>query len=36
MTAGNLMKMWFFLIFFAVLYGVIATIALEFVDRDQR
>ena len=35
-TTGHLMRMWGMLLAFTLLYGVIATISLEFVDRDKR
>ena len=35
-TTGHLLSMWGILLFFALLYGVIATISLEFVDKDKR
>ena len=33
---GHLLKVWLLLAAFAVLYGVIGTIFLEFIDRDKR
>lgn len=35
-TTEHLLHMWLILIAFTILYGVIATISLEFVDRDKR
>jgi hypothetical protein len=32
----NLLKCWMFLIFFALLYAVIATVSLESIDKDKR
>ena len=35
-TPGHLFGLWFTLILYTVLYGIAATVALEFVDKDKR
>ena len=35
-SAGHLLSMWMILIGFTLLYGVLATVSLEFIDRDKR
>lgn len=35
-TTSHLLQMWLILIAFALLYGIIAMVSLEFVDRDKR
>ncbi|HIT66057.1 MAG TPA: hypothetical protein IAB61_02270 [Candidatus Merdisoma merdipullorum] len=35
-TAENLLQLWGILLGFSILYGIIGTIFLEFIDRDKR
>lgn len=35
-TPGHLIRMWLILIVFTVIYAMIATVSLEFIDRDRR